>query len=204
MTIGLYCYVICWVLFCILNIYFLVSDAKSFTICSVNYFLFLVRPWKMITFLMAMLGIVAIAPYTEDPTWDYINASFMSVLTFITAPWSIGIIYKSLKSKSLSKSFFLAVCFWMFSASWSYDLYLLIRDRYYPITWFPNIFASSVLYISAGLLWNLDWRVERGVTFSFLEEDWFFIEKASNFGKIFWVGLPFMVIAFCAIIFFIF
>lgn len=151
-----------------------------------------------------MPGIVVIAPYTGDPTWDYVDASFMSVLTFITAPWSVGIIVRSLKSKSFNKALVLAICLWMFSASWSYDLYLLIRDGHYPSTWFPNIFASSFLYISAGLLWNLDWRVGRGITFSFLGEDWFFIEKSFSFRKIIFMSLPFMAMAFIAIVSFIF
>ena len=60
---------------------------------------------------------------------------------------------------------YVSVCVWMFSASWSYDGYLVLRDGAYPFTWLPNIFASSVLYLSAGLFWNLQWREGRGVHF---------------------------------------
>ncbi|MBC3918102.1 hypothetical protein H8L32_11490 [Undibacterium sp. CY18W] len=35
---------------------------------------------------------------------------------------------------------------WMFSASWCYDLYLLLRDGVYPLTWEANIYAPSVMY----------------------------------------------------------
>jgi hypothetical protein len=49
----------------------------------------------------------------------------------------------------------------------------------------------------------LDWRIGREATFSLLEKYWFFIGKSSNFGKIFWIALSFMLVAFGAIISFI-
>jgi len=67
---------------------------------------------------------------------------------------------------------FVAICLWLFSVSWSYDLYLVLRDGSYPTTWLANLLLSASLYLPAGLLWNLDWRPQRGVTFSFLESDW--------------------------------
>jgi len=59
----------------------------------------------------------------------------------------------------------------MFSASWFYDTYILIRDGEYTPLWLPNIFASSSLYALAGLLWNLDWKPNRGTIFAFMEAD---------------------------------
>lgn len=197
-------YLFCWILFCLINFYFLIKNPSEFTITSTLYFKFLLRPWKIETFAVAILGIVLIAPYTGDPTWDYADAAIMSILTFMTAPWSIGTLYRGIKYKVFNKSVMLAICLWMLSASWSYDLYLLLRDGSYPHTWFSNIFASSVLYMSAGLFWNLDWRVNRGVTFSFLERDWFFVEKLVHFKKIFLIALPFMVLVFLLIISFLF
>ena len=41
-----------------------------------------------------------------------------------------------------------------------------------PITWAPNLVASSVTYISAGLFWNLEWMAGRGVIFSFMRDGW--------------------------------
>ena len=67
---------------------------------------------------------------------------------------------------------FVACCAWMFSASWSYDIYLVWRDGRYPETWFANIFASSVIYLAAGLFWNLEWQRGRGVIFSFMRPGW--------------------------------
>jgi hypothetical protein len=31
--------------------------------------------------------------YTNDETWDWVTGSGMAILTFLTAPWSIGLIY---------------------------------------------------------------------------------------------------------------
>ena len=99
---------------------------------------------------------------------------------------------------------FVALCLWMFVASWSYDLYLLIRDGYYPFTWLPNIPASSVLYISAGLLWNLDWRENRGVIFAFMEPDWPIPNTQASLSKVFWLALPLMILVTSLILGFFF
>ena len=65
-----------------------------------------------------------------------------------------------------------AACAWLFSASWSYDIYLVWRNGDYPLTWYSNLFASSVIYLAAGLFWNLEWQRGRGVIFSFMREGW--------------------------------
>ena len=112
----------------------------------------------------------------------------MSVLTFVTAPWAVGTLYRR-------KHLYVALCAWLFSASWCYDLYLVLRDGRYPDTWLANMAASSILYLLAGLLWNFEWRAGRGVTFGFLEESWPDPAHAGNFGKIVWLALPVMALA---------
>jgi hypothetical protein len=93
----------------------------------------------------------------------------------------------------------------MFSASWSYDLYLVLRDGNYPVTWFSNIFESSVLYISAGLFWNLDWEHGSGVIFAFMKTNWPYNTSESVFSRIFWYALPFMMlVSFIILYFFLF
>jgi hypothetical protein len=54
------------------------------------YWRFVARPWNLATFAGAMAGLVLVAPYTGDLTWDYVDAVFMSVLTFASAPWLVG------------------------------------------------------------------------------------------------------------------
>jgi len=196
-------YISAWGSACLLSIVIYFRDRDAFPFSHSSYWRFLLVPWKLVTFMIASLGITVIAPYTGDPTWDYFDALFMSVLTFLSAPWAVGALYQTGKRQLPLKQASVAACVWLFSASWSYDLYWLIRDGNYPITWWPNIFVSSVLYISAGLLWNLDWRKEKGVIFSFMAEDWPSPSTQSVFIKIFWFALPFMIVAAVLILSFV-
>ena len=70
----------------------------------------------------ATTWITLIAPYTGDPTWDYFDALFMSVLAFTTAPWTVGTLYRVVQSQLPARQGFVAFGVGMFSASWSYDL----------------------------------------------------------------------------------
>ena len=162
-------------------------------------------PWKVVTFLIALAGMVAIAPYSGDPTWDHFDAFFMSVLTFAGAPWAVGTIYRSFKRKTPWRQTFVAACLWMFTLSWSYDLYILIRDGRYPVEWLANIFASSTLYILAGLLWNLVWTEGKGVSFAFMEEDWPRLtdDHASAFSRVFLYAMLFIVFVAGLILYFV-
>ncbi len=137
-----------------------------------TYWIFLAAPWKLATFALAATGLIVVAPFTGDPTWDYVDAAFMSALAFAGAPWVVAVSYREAQARRLSAEMFVALCVGLFSASWSYDLYLLLRDGYYPVTWFANLLASSVLYLAAGLFWNLDWTSERGLHFAFTVEPW--------------------------------
>ena len=144
----------------------------AFLVTDRRYWRFLGEPWKLVTFVAGAALITLVAPYTGDPTWDYVDGFFMSVLCFATAPWVAGTLFLVWKRKAGITEVYVAVCAWLFSASWSYDAYLLLRDGRYPDTWFANLFASSVIYLSAGLFWNLEHVPGRGVIFSFMREGW--------------------------------
>lgn len=198
-------YVICWTAVCIVALFLFIKERETITLARAEYWRFIFKPWRLMTFAIACLSMIVIAPHTGDPTWDYFDAFFMSTLTFLASPWAIGAIYNAGKKKLKLSHAFIAICVWMFSASWSYDLYLVLRDGGYPITWFSNIFASSVLYILAGLFWSLDWIQGRGVTFAFLENNWPYSISESPFSKIVWYALPFMaLVSFLIIYFFLF
>jgi hypothetical protein len=196
-------YTIAWSIACVLALILFFKEKEYSATARKNYRHFLFVPWKIFTFLIAATGMVVIAPYTSDPTWDYIDAGFMSLFTFISAPWAVGVLYRVFANKLPAKYGFIAFCTWMFTASWYYDLYILIRDGYYPITWISNLFASSVLYVSAGLLWNLDWREGRGIILSFREEKWPLPPTHKVFTKIFWIAIPLMAIASGIVLYFI-
>jgi len=195
-------YIICWSTACLVALIFFIKGRKFFALSRVEYWRFILKPWRVTTFIIASSGMIIIAPYTGDPTWDYFNAFFMSALTYLTAPWAIGAVYNVAKGKLNPSQAFVAICLWMLSASWSYDLYLVLRDGDYPITWFSNIFASSVLYISAGLFWNLDWAQGRGITFAFMENNWPYSISDGSFSNIVWYALPFMALASFLILYF--
>ena len=187
-------YLAAWLLACVAAVFLVARNPPAFSFLGLAYRRFLLVRWKVCTFLIAAIGMTIIAPYTGDPTWDYFDAAGMSILTFVSAPWSVGTLYLSLRRRAKLSQAYVAACLWMFSASWSYDLYLLCRDGQYSEMWLVNIPASSVLYLCAGLMWNLDWRTGRGATFAFLESDWLAVHDDATFMKLLWVMLPFMII----------
>ncbi|TNF99525.1 MAG: hypothetical protein EP297_05410 [Gammaproteobacteria bacterium] len=142
------------------------------TLFTKMYISFITVRWKWISFVIAASGMTVIAPYIGDPTRNYVDALFMSVLTYLTAPWVIGVLYQGIKGKQPLSVIYIAICCWLFSASWSYDLYILLRDGMYPITWWTNLQLSSILYICAGMMWNLEYWPGTGVKFGFMRDEW--------------------------------
>ena len=195
MTAFFYTYIAVWASACVIAAVLMVLNYKTIILLQKEYLDFLITRWKFITFSIALSAFVVLAPYTGDPTWDYYDAAFMSILTYLTAPWTVGTLFRFVKRQEKFKFAYIAVCTWLFSASWSYDIYLVIRDGYYPVTWSSNILASSVLYLSAGLFWNLEYREGRGVLFGFMENDWPSAGQGNNFNRILLYALPFMIIA---------
>jgi hypothetical protein len=175
-----------------LALYLRERGSYAFSHCA--YWRFLLVPWKAVIFAVAAAGITFMAPYTDDPTWDYYNAFGMSVLTFTTAPWAIGALYRSVHRLLPVRQAFVALSLMFFSSSWSYDLYLLLRDGDYPSTWLPNLYASSFVYILAGLLWSLDWREGRGVLFAFMDKEWPAPPNPAASRKVLWFALPIILI----------
>lgn len=196
-------YIAAWSAACLLALVVYLRDVPAFAFSHRSYWRYLGAPWKLVTFTVASAGITLIAPYTGDPTWDYVDALLMAVLTFVTAPWAVGIIFLALRRRAPLKQVWVAVCVWMFSASWCYDIYLVWRDGAYPLTWLPNIGASSTLYAAAGLLWNLEWRAGRGVVFGFMLDGWPAPAERAGQHRIFWFALPLMLFAAIAILSFV-
>lgn len=167
-----YQYIAGWSLACLVTLVLYLRNPGPFWVSRREYWLFLAEPWKLAAFIAGAALITLVAPYTGDPTWDYVDGFFMSVLCFATAPWVVAVLFFAARRQARWVEVYVAVCAWLFSASWSYDIYLVWRDGHYPDTWFANLFASSVIYLSAGLFWNLEWHRERGVIFSFMRAGW--------------------------------
>ena len=188
-------YLFGWLVASVVALVLMVRERRRLTLFTRGYRAFLLQRWKLVTFVLAAGSMMVVAPWTGDPTWDWIDAGFMSLLTFLTAPWSVGTLYLGLRGGARPVELYVAACLWLFSASWSYDGYILLRDGYYPLTWLPNLFASSVLYCSAGLLWNLGWWRGEGVLFAFMRPGWPQAEPAGGFLRVAAFALPFMLIA---------
>ena len=57
-----------------------------------------------------------------------------------------------------------------------------------------SLLASSLLYVSGGLFWSLDWRPDREVLFAFVEADWPQTPSGPVFNRILWPASMFMVL----------
>jgi hypothetical protein len=166
-------YIASWALFCLMALGYWIPNRRDFEWARSEYWRFLLAPWRLAFFVVAFVGINVMAPYTGDVTWDYVDASFMAILAYTTAPASVAIIYGVTKRARPMGHLLVAAAIWLFSASWSYDIYLYFRDGMYPITWSANLFASSFLYGAAGAFWTLDWQPERGTHWAFSDlENW--------------------------------
>jgi hypothetical protein len=192
-----------WSTACLLAIVLMLYRRETLELFQRRYWLGLFQGWKLESFALAAIALVLVAPYTIDPTWDYIDAGFMSILTYTTAPWVVAALYRTLRKRRSFVSAYIAVCIWLFSVSWSYDLYILLRDGHYPATWLPNIFLSSIMYLAGGLFWSLEYIEGRGVIFGFMDARWPLVSTPGKFTHIVWYSLPFIVLVVALVLPFI-
>jgi hypothetical protein len=185
-------YTAAWSLLCVAAAVTAVRHRRDLAIFRKTYWRSLSSPWKLVTFALAMGFFLLVAPYTGDPTWDWIDATFMGSLTYTTAPWSVGALYLAMRRKVRWAHAFIAACAWLFSASWSYDLYIFLRDGFFPASWLGNLIASSVLYVSAGLMWNLAYVPGRGVVFGFMDPAWPALPTDGRVGRVVAFALVFV------------
>ncbi len=160
-------------------------------------------PWKLATFAVALTAFNVIAPASGDPTWDYVDATFMSLGAFTLAPWTVGVLHGVLRRKTPKTLLLPALSFWWITAGGGYDLYILLRDGSYPPSWASNLALSSVLYLLAGLLWNLEDHPQRGLRFSFFDSDWPRAPAGGLSLRLVLIGLPMVLIVAAAILAFL-
>jgi len=196
-------YIAAWSVGCLVALGLFLRGPAAFAIARRSYWHFLGEPWKLATFIAGAALITLVAPYTGDPTWDYVDGLFMSILCFTTAPWVVATLFFTARRRSSCAETYVALCTWLFSASWSYDIYLVLRDGDYPATWFANLFASSVIYLAAGLFWNLEWQRGRGVIFSFMRAGWPSRPVESAFARLLGYAVIFTIPAVAAILMFV-
>ena len=166
-------YLAAWISACAVAVVVALKEGRKLSLVSRDYARLLYTPWRLITVVVAGGTMVVVAPYSGDPTWDYFDAAFMVLLTYLTAPWAVGILYRVVRRRARWQHAYVAICLMLFSASWSYDAYMMLkRSGPGPVLWTENLLASPLLYVLAGLLWNLDWTPARRVHLAFMTDDW--------------------------------
>ncbi len=193
-------YLSVWFLFFAISVGIVIKRWNSIKTETPKYWIYLTTPWKIITFFISGTFVSLDGPFTHDPTWDFVSGFGMSLLTFLTAPWSIGVIYQFIKKRHTISDVILAITFWLLSASWFYDGYIWWRDGFYPPTWYSNLIVSSVLYFCAGLFWNLEGSANQA-GFGFYRIDWPAKLQNDNFGAVKKYLSLFIIIVACILFF---
>jgi hypothetical protein len=202
-------YLACWISFCILALCIVVIERKQLVLELPVYLKFLCIPWKLWIFVPAFLFVSFAGPYTNDETWDFVTGSGMSILTFATAPWSVGVIYRVTIGKRSLRYLVVAIALLLFSTSWFYDGYLLWRDHAYTQRWAGNLVLSPIIYIAAGLLWNLEAKPQMNFSdrfdwrFSFIRSDWPTRPNNTQFMSLIKPMIPLILIALFVLIAFV-
>lgn len=189
-------YIAMWMIATFLMMIFVFLHRKTLTYFSRQYWWHIWKPWKIVTFFVAMIGLSAISLIANDPTWDIPESIIMVTLTFLTAPWVVGVIYRAVfwyERKGIV--IYIAIVLWLFSASWSYDLYVWMWQWVYPVSWFGNLMISPILYLCGGMFWSLEWREWTEIVFAFREKHWLVDNiPTQQFWKIFPYMMPFVLI----------
>ena len=190
-----------WGAFCLAAVTIVAADRKHLMAEWRDYSGFLCVPWKLYLFVPALCFVTFAGRYTNDETWDVVTGCGMSLLTFLTAPWSVGLFYQMTIGRRPLRYLVVAAALLLFSSSWFYDAYLLWRDGAYTLRWWSNLMLSPIIYVAAGLLWNLEAVAEvgfdegRGMRLAFLREDWPKRPADTGFAALAPVALPLVLVA---------
>jgi hypothetical protein len=168
MTPLLVRYLVGWLACCLLGLVLAVKDVRVPWRQAAS---FLTAPWKLALFVPGVLFVTFAGRFTNDETWDVVSGGGMSVLTVLTAWWSVGACAQVLSGQRPVSHLVVAVTLTLFSASWFYDGYLLWRDGAYTHRWLGNLALSPIIYLCAGLVQNLELRGGR-LALAFTRADW--------------------------------
>lgn len=200
MTLSFQLYMSTWLFLSGVAVGIISRNPRRYGFCMA-YATYLFAPWKVAIFAPAFVFVTFAGQFSLDDTWDVINGAGMSILTFLTAPWAIGTLFKAHQAHVTKHQIFVAIITMMFSSSWFYDGWLVIRDGYYPSTWLPNLLLSPVLYLAAGLLWNLEIDNNRKASFGFFRANWPDTALQPINYSLFWKAAPFIAVAAFILVF---
>jgi hypothetical protein len=191
-------YTAVWMLACAAAVVVAVKRRRELVILTPAYWRFLAIPWKLATIALATGSLVILAPYAHDPSWDRVDATVMSLLTFATAPWVVAVLDRRRRGAVDGAVTYVAVCLMMFVSSWFYDLYLFVRDGgVYPPTWLGNLFVGPLLYVAGGVFWNLE-AGEHAWQVAFRQPGWPRVPGGTDLSRIARPALALMLLAAAA------
>jgi hypothetical protein len=196
-------YVACWVGFCLLAAAILFRDRRLVRNEWKDYLRFLAVPWKVAIFLPALFFVTFAGRFTDDETWVLMTGFGMSALTFLTAPWAVGLCYQVFAGRRALRYLVVALALCFFSSSWFYDGYLLWRDGSYTPRWLGNLMISPIIYVAAGILWNLEAKVTGSFRLSFLRLDWPAPPVNRSFAPLLLISIPLVLVAAVALVAFV-
>ena len=135
------------------------------------YWRALLLPWKLFALGCAMAIIALAAPVSGDPTWDLGDSILVSLAVFACAPAAVGTIARDVAGRRVGATTFVAVVLF-FVPCWTYELYVLLRDGAYPLTWQSNLVLSGAITLLAGLFFDLGRAEGERSTFAFRWKEW--------------------------------
>src|SRR4051812_23495483 len=103
MTAFLWKYLFAWLAACLAALIVAIGERQKLQAEWPLYRQYLFMRWKLALFLPALLFVTFAGRFTNDETWDVISGGGMSIATFLTAPWAIGIIWKFALEKRSGK-----------------------------------------------------------------------------------------------------
>jgi hypothetical protein len=168
MTPFLVCYLVGWLAFCALA---LVIAVRSVRVRPSDAIAFLREPWKLLIFVPGIAFVTFAGRFTDDETWDVVSGGGMSILTALTAWWSVGTAARVVRKTAPPSHLIVVLAVTLFSSSWFYDGWLLLRDGAYTSRWLGNLMLSPTVYLCAGLVSNLELR-DKKLALAFTRQDW--------------------------------
>ena len=169
MTRFLEVYTGAWITFCLLAA---VIARRTTHLRLAEAMAFLRAPWKLALFVSGILFVTFAGHFTDDETWDVVSGGGMAVLTVATAWWSVGTVAKVIRRQRPLRELVVAIAVTLFSSSWFYDGYLLLRDGAYTHRWLGNLMLSPTIYLCAGLVMNLEIDAAGKLGLAFTRSDW--------------------------------
>lgn len=113
----------------------------------------LIRPWKLVTFCIAMSWLLYGALFYNIADWDVGVTLLMGGLTYLMAPWSVYIILSAIRYRPKYWIFHVIVALIasLFVVDWVYMGYhTLVGNQTFRDA---NFFASAPLYFMGGTVW---------------------------------------------------